>query len=111
MPKWNLSIPDETDRLVRSHLARNGMKKGDLSALVNEAVRSAVIRKMAAQIREEFPEADDAELESALQSAVRRGVVREIVRGVQQRNADADPDELQVEIDEAMAWVRRASPA
>ena len=35
MPKWNLTIPDETDRLVRTHLARNGMKKGDLSALVN----------------------------------------------------------------------------
>ena len=111
MPKWNVTIPDETDRLVRSHLARNGMKKGDLSALVDEAVRSAIIRKMAAQLREENPEADEAELEKALQSAVRRGSLREIVRDVQDRNAGADPDELQAEIDEALAWVRRARPA
>jgi len=107
MPKWNLSIPDETDRLVRTHLARNGMKKGDLSALVNEAVRSAVMRKMAAQIREENPEADNAELEAALQSSVRRAVIREIIQDVQHRDANADPDELQMEIDEALAWVRR----
>lgn len=111
MPKWNVTIPDETDRLVRSHLARIGMKKGDLSALVDEAVRSAVIRKMAAQLRDENPEADEAELEEALRSAVRRGVLREIVRDVQERAADADPVELQAEIDDAVAWVRRARPA
>lgn len=110
MSRWNLSIPDETDRLVRSHLARTGMKKGDLSAFVDEAVRSAVIRKMAAQLREENPEASDRELEEALQSAVRRGALREIIQEVRERNADADPDELQAEIDEAVAWVR-AHPA
>jgi len=111
MPKWNVTIPDETDRLVRTHLARTGMKKGDLSALVDEAVRGAIIRKMAAELRVENPEADEAELEEALQSAVRRGTLRQIVEEVQERNADADPDELQAEIDEALAWVRRARPA
>jgi len=110
MIRWNLSIPDETDRLVRTHLARTGMKKGDLSAFVDEAVRSTVIRKMAAQLRVENPEASASDLEEALLSAVRRGVLREIVGEVRERNADADPDELQAEIDEALAWVR-AHPA
>lgn len=110
MPKWNVSIPDETDRLVRSHLARCGMRKGDLSSLVNEAVRDNIIRKMAAQLCTEMPSASDEELEAALESAVRRAVFGGIVRDVQERNADADPDELRAEIDDAVAWVR-AHPA
>ena len=110
MTKWNVTVNDETDRLVRTHLARTGMKKGDLSLFIEEAARSAVLRKMAAQLREENPEAGEEELEEALQSAVRRGMLREIVEDVRERNAGADPAELQVEIDEAMAWVR-AHPA
>ena len=39
MTRWNLSIPEETDRAVRTFLARNGGKKGDLSRFVDEAVR------------------------------------------------------------------------
>jgi len=40
MTCWNLFISDKTDRLVRSHLARIGMKKGDLSKFVDTAVRA-----------------------------------------------------------------------
>ena len=40
MTRWNLSISEKTDRLVRSHLARIGMKKGDLSKFVDTAVRT-----------------------------------------------------------------------
>ena len=42
MPRWNLVISDDTDRNVRSHLARTGGKKGDLSRFVDRAVRQAV---------------------------------------------------------------------
>ena len=42
MTRWNLSIPEETDRLVRTFLARNGRKRGDLSRFVDEAVRRRV---------------------------------------------------------------------
>lgn len=42
MTRWNLVIPDETNRSVRSHLARIGGKKGDLSLFVDRAVRQAV---------------------------------------------------------------------
>ena len=42
MPRWNLVISDDTDRSVRSHLARTGGKKGDLSRFVDRAVRQAV---------------------------------------------------------------------
>ncbi len=106
MPKWNLSIPADTDRLVRSHLARQGMKKGDLSALVNAAVREKVIRKMAERLRSENPRASAKKLEQLLESAVRREIFGELVREIQERNKDSDPDEIMREVDEAVAWVR-----
>ena len=42
MTRWNLVITDETDRHVRSYLARTGGKKGDLSRFVDRAVRQAI---------------------------------------------------------------------
>lgn len=40
--RWNLVIADDTDRHVRSYLARTGGKKGDLSRFVDRAVRQAI---------------------------------------------------------------------
>ncbi len=42
MTRWNLVISDDTDRSIRSYLARTGGKKGDLSRFVDRAVRQAV---------------------------------------------------------------------
>ena len=42
MARWNLVITDDTDRHVRSYLARTGGKKGDLSRFVDRAVRQAI---------------------------------------------------------------------
>ena len=38
MTRWHLSIPDKTDRAVRTFLARTGGRKGDLSRFVDDAV-------------------------------------------------------------------------
>ena len=61
MPKWNVTIPDETDRLVRGFLARRGMKKGDLSAFVDDAVQSEVMRQFAHELQERDPKLSDTE--------------------------------------------------
>lgn len=42
MTRWNLVIAEDTDRRVRSYLARTGGKKGDLSRFVDRAVRQAI---------------------------------------------------------------------
>ncbi len=42
MPQWNIVISEETDRQVRSYLARTGGKKGDLSRFVDRTVRQAI---------------------------------------------------------------------
>lgn len=51
MTRWNLTNPDETDRLVRGFLARLGMGKGDLSESVGEACRREVLRRTAAEVQ------------------------------------------------------------
>ena len=51
MTRWNLSIPEETDRTVRTLLARTGGKKGDLSRFVDEAVRRRVLDITVCQVK------------------------------------------------------------
>lgn len=53
MKRWNLSIPEETDRLVRVFLARTGLEKGDLSAFVEEACRREILRRTIRSVRED----------------------------------------------------------
>lgn len=52
MTRWNLSIPEQTDRAVRTFLARTGGKKGDLSRFVDEAVRRRVLDLTVRQIKD-----------------------------------------------------------
>ena len=52
MTRWNLSIPEKTDRAVRTFLARNGGKKGDLSRFVDEAVRRRMLDLTVRQVKD-----------------------------------------------------------
>lgn len=45
--KWHISVPESVDRSVRTYLAGRGMKKGDLSKFVEDAVRREVSRRTA----------------------------------------------------------------
>lgn len=51
MARWNITIPEETDRTVRAFLARNGGKKGGLSRFVDEAVRRRVFDLTVQQVK------------------------------------------------------------
>ena len=62
MTRWNLSIPEETDRAVRTFLARNGGKKGDLSRFVNEAVRRRVMELTVRRVKDRNARYDQEEL-------------------------------------------------
>ena len=52
MARWNLTIPEKTDRAVRTYLARTGGKKGDLSCFVDEAVRRYVLDLTVGELKE-----------------------------------------------------------
>ncbi len=58
MARWNLSIPEQTDRAVRTFLARTGGKKGDLSRFVDEAVRRRVLDLTVRQIKDRNAQQD-----------------------------------------------------
>lgn len=52
MTRWNLVVPESTDRAVRTFLARTGGKKGDLSRFVDEAVRRQVLDLTVREIKD-----------------------------------------------------------
>lgn len=62
MTRWNLVIPDRTDRAVRTFLARTGGKKGDLSRFVDEAVRRQVLDLTVLGIKDRNASQDQQEL-------------------------------------------------
>ena len=70
MTRWNLSIPEETDRAVRSFLARKGGKKGDLSKFANDAVRREILRQTVVDIQEQNADLGEKEAVSLANEAV-----------------------------------------
>lgn len=76
MPKWNVSVADETDHLVRGFLARTGMKKGDLSAFVEAAVQGEVLRRSARELQEKDPTLSNEEATTLAENlaAIERGM-------------------------------------
>ena len=45
MTRWTVVIPDETNQMLRSHLALRGAKKGELSKFVDKAVKQTIFRE------------------------------------------------------------------
>jgi hypothetical protein len=68
--RWTVSVSKETDIAVRSFLAQRGMKKGDLSKFIEDAVKWRVLEQTMAEARGAFadlaPEALDALLDEAV---------------------------------------------
>ena len=62
MTRWNLSIPEETDRAVRTFLSRNRGKMGDLSQFVNDAVRRRLMELTVSNIKNRNARYDQSEI-------------------------------------------------
>ena len=62
MTRWNLVIPESTDRAVRTVLARTGGKKGDLSRFVDAAVRQRVLDLTIAEVKQRNADLDPQEI-------------------------------------------------
>ncbi len=62
MTRWNLTIPEKTDRAVRTYLARTGGKKGDLSRFVDESVRRRVLDLTVRQVKDRNAQYDQREI-------------------------------------------------
>lgn len=68
--RWTVSVSRDTDIAVRSFLAQRGMKKGDLSKFIEEAVKWRVFDQTLAEVRDKFADVPAEELELLIDEAV-----------------------------------------
>ena len=68
--RWTVSVSKDTDIAVRSYLAQRGLKKGDLSKFIEEAVRWRVFNQTLKEARGKFSGMPSKKLESLISEAV-----------------------------------------
>jgi hypothetical protein len=68
--RWTVSVSRETDVTVRSFLAQRGLKKGDLSKFVEDAVRWRVLDQTLTEVHSKFADLPPEELEALIEEAV-----------------------------------------
>jgi ribbon-helix-helix protein len=49
--RWNIVVSEETDLSLRRHLGTRGMRKGDLSKFIEEAVRWRLLDETAQKVK------------------------------------------------------------
>jgi hypothetical protein len=68
--RWTVSVSKETDIAVRSFLAQRGMKKGDLSKFIEDAVKWRVFEQTVAEAHGKFADLSAGEAEALINEAV-----------------------------------------
>lgn len=69
--RWTITVSKETDLSLRRLLGTRGMKKGDLSKFVEEAVRWRVLDTAIESVRQDNDDLPADELEALIDEAVR----------------------------------------
>lgn len=69
--RWNLKVSKEIDLTLRTYLGAQGMKKGDLSKFIEEAVRWRIFNRTVQDIKLRNANADPDELQAIIDGAVR----------------------------------------
>ncbi len=68
--RWSVVVPEDTDRALRSYLARKGTKKGDLSRFVDEAVLSRLFELTVDDVKERNQAYAQSDILEAIESAL-----------------------------------------
>ena len=68
--RWNIKVSKETDLTLRTFLGSQGMKKGDLSKFIEEAVRWRVFHRTVQDIKARNADTDPEELQALIDEAV-----------------------------------------
>src|SRR5438874_9629058 len=69
--RWNVKVSKEIDLTLRTYLGAQGMKKGDLSKFIEEAVRWRIFNRTVQTINSRHANADTNELQAIVDRAVR----------------------------------------
>jgi hypothetical protein len=68
--RWNIKVSKETDLTLRTYLGSQGMKKGDLSKFIEEAVRWRVFHRTVQGLKEQNADTGPGELQGLIDDAV-----------------------------------------
>ncbi|GMQ87433.1 MAG: ribbon-helix-helix domain-containing protein [Gammaproteobacteria bacterium] len=68
--RWSVVVPEDTDRALRSYLARKGTKKGDLSRFVDEAVLSRLFELTVEDVKQRNKEYAQEDILAAIEDAL-----------------------------------------
>ena len=68
--RWSITVSKETDLNLRTFLGSHGMKKGDLSKFIEEAVRWRVFHRTVQDIKSRNADTDPEELQALIDEAV-----------------------------------------
>jgi hypothetical protein len=70
--RWSIKVSKKTDLALRTLLGSHGMKKGDLSKFVEQAVRAHVFHCTAQDIKARNADTDPDELQALIDDTVRQ---------------------------------------
>ena len=82
--RWNIKVSKETDLTLRTFLGARGMKNGDLSKFIEEAVRWRVFHATVQDIKSRNAHTDPGEIQRIVEEAVAE------VRADRRSRQDAD---------------------
>jgi len=68
--RWSLVVPEDTDRALRSYLARTAGKKGDLSRFVDDAVLTRLFELTVVDVKEHNRTRSQDEILEAIEEAL-----------------------------------------
>ena len=68
--RWSVVVPKDTDRALRSYLARTGGKKGDLSRFVDNAVLARLFELTVEDVKERNRAQSQDEIIEAIEEAL-----------------------------------------
>ena len=67
--RWTVTVSKDTDIAVRSLLAQRGLKKGDLSKFIEDAVKWRVFDQNTTEVRETFADLAPESLQDLIDEA------------------------------------------
>lgn len=67
--RWTITVTNETDMALRAYLGAQGMRKGDLSKFVEDAVRWRMFDQAVQRVKSRNADMDVDDLQSAIDEA------------------------------------------
>jgi len=71
--RWSVVVPESTDRALRTFLAQRGMKKGDLSRFVDDAVQARLFELTVQAVKDRNRAFSPEDIFAAIDEAVANG--------------------------------------